>query len=124
MSPKGPNIGQKTRAGFSLKSAQFYVLTSGGVHLKWWSFDARGESLCIGLRAPAPQRRELYSAELKGPRQLFRAPPEIFDFEPHLGLKLGQTKPKISGTVPTTWDERFWADFGVFRRRRSETFKL
>ena len=27
--------------------------------------------------------------------------PEIVDFEPDLGLKLGQTKPKISGTVPT-----------------------
>ncbi len=26
---------------------------------------------------------------------------EIFDFEADLGLKLGQTKPKISGTVPT-----------------------
>ncbi len=25
----------------------------------------------------------------------------IFDFEPDLGLKLGQNKPKISGTVPT-----------------------
>ncbi len=25
----------------------------------------------------------------------------MFDFEPDLGLKLGQTKPKISGTVPT-----------------------
>ncbi len=27
--------------------------------------------------------------------------PEVFDFEPELGLKLGQTEPKISGTVPT-----------------------
>ncbi len=40
-------------------------------------------------------------AELKGPRKLLRIRPEIFDFEPDLGLKLGQTKPKISGTVPT-----------------------
>ena len=30
-----------------------------------------------------------------------RIRPEIFDFEPDLGLKLGQTKPNISGTVPT-----------------------
>ncbi len=59
------------------------------------------------------------SAELKEPRNLSRIRPEIFAFEPDLGLKLGQTKPKISGTVP----ERFWANFGVFRRR-SETFKL
>jgi hypothetical protein len=27
--------------------------------------------------------------------------PEIFDLEPDLSLKLGQTEPKISGTVPT-----------------------
>ncbi len=27
--------------------------------------------------------------------------PEIFDFDWDLGLKLSQTKPKISGTVPT-----------------------
>ncbi len=34
------------------------------------------------------------SAELKGPRAILRIRPEIFDFEPDLGLKLGQTKPK------------------------------
>ena len=45
--------------------------------------------------------RALYSAELKGPGKLLRIRPRIFDFEPDLGLKLGQTKPKISGTVPT-----------------------
>ncbi len=42
----------------------------------------------------------LDSAELEGPSKLSRIRPEIFDFEPDLGLKLGQTKPKISGTVP------------------------
>ncbi len=42
----------------------------------------------------------LFSADLKGQRKLFRIRPEIFDFEPELGLQLGQTKPKISGTVP------------------------
>ena len=41
------------------------------------------------------------SAELKEPRKRLRIRPEIFDFEPDLGLKLGQTKPNISGTVPT-----------------------
>ena len=41
------------------------------------------------------------SAELKGPGKLLRIRPGIFNFEPELGLKLGQTKPKISGTVPT-----------------------
>ncbi len=43
----------------------------------------------------------LGSDELEGPRQLLRIRPAIFDFEPDLGLKLGQTKPKISGTAPT-----------------------
>ncbi len=41
------------------------------------------------------------SAELKGPRKIVRMWLEIFDFKPDLGLKLGQTKPQISGTVPT-----------------------
>ncbi len=41
------------------------------------------------------------SAELKEPGKLSRIRPGIFDFEPDLGLKLGQTKPKIPGTVPT-----------------------
>ncbi len=41
------------------------------------------------------------SAELKGPRKLVRIRPDIFDFEPDWGLKLGQTKTKISGTVHT-----------------------
>ncbi len=41
------------------------------------------------------------SAELKGPRKLLRIRLENLDFEPDLGLKLGQTKPKIPGTVLT-----------------------
>ncbi len=41
------------------------------------------------------------SAKLKGPRTLLRIRPEICDFQPDLGLKLGQSKPKISGTAPT-----------------------
>ncbi len=41
------------------------------------------------------------SAELEGPRKLQRIRPGIFEFEPKLGLKLSQTEPKISGTVPT-----------------------
>jgi hypothetical protein len=40
-------------------------------------------------------------AELKGPGKLLMIRPEIFDFGPDLGLKLGQTKPKVPGTVPT-----------------------
>ncbi len=41
------------------------------------------------------------SAALKGPRQILGIRHEIMDFEPDLGLKLAQTKPKISGTAPT-----------------------
>ncbi len=40
------------------------------------------------------------SAKQKEPRKLL-IPPEIFDFESDLGLKLGRTKPRISGTAPT-----------------------
>ncbi len=36
------------------------------------------------------------SAELKGPRELLRIRPGIFDFEPDLVLKLEQTKPKTT----------------------------
>ncbi len=39
---------------------------------------------------------------------MFKIRPEIFDFEPALGLNQGKTKPKISGTVPTNWTERGW----------------
>ena len=38
---------------------------------------------------------------LRTNRELLRIRPEIFDFELELGLKLGQSKPKISGTAPT-----------------------
>ncbi len=40
------------------------------------------------------------SAELKVPRTLLRVRLETFDFDLDLVLKLGQIKPKISGTVP------------------------
>ena len=51
-------------------------------------------------------RPDLKNAPQKSGQTAFSYPvlriqPEIFDFEPGLGLKLGQTKPKISGTVPT-----------------------
>jgi hypothetical protein len=46
-------------------------------------------------------RSNISSAELKGCRKLLRIRPEIFDFEPDEGLKLGQTKLKTTGTVPT-----------------------
>ncbi len=52
-------------------------------------------------RAPDAQRLILNSAELQGPGTLLRIQPGIFDFAPDLSLKRSQTKPKISGTVPT-----------------------
>ncbi len=52
----------------------------------------------LSLKGP-----EICSAELKGPLKGPRIRPEIFDFEPDFGLKLGQTKPSISGTAPTNW---------------------
>ena len=63
---------------------------------------------CINLRCPTiPEVVAVSaaavprSAELKEPRTFLRIRPGIFDFEPDLGLKLSQTKPKISGTLPT-----------------------
>ncbi len=53
-----------------------------------------------------------FSAELKEPGQLSRIRPEIFEFEPEFGLKLGQTKPKISGTVPTKHHTKIPNDSG------------
>ena len=53
------------------------------------------------------------SAELKGPRKLLRIRPGIFDFEPELGLKRSQTKPKIPGTVPTDRHTTIPNDYGT-----------
>jgi hypothetical protein len=52
------------------------------------------------------------STELTGPGTLLRIWPEIFDFEADLGLKLGQTRPKISATVPTNRHPRVPNDSG------------
>ncbi len=52
------------------------------------------------------------SAELEGPRKLLRIWPEIFEFEPHVGLKRSQTKPKIPGTVPPDRDTTIPNDYG------------
>ena len=43
----------------------------------------------------------LRSTERKESRTFLRIRPQIVEFEADLGLKLGQTKPKIYGTVPT-----------------------
>ncbi len=52
-----------------------------------------------------PQQRtrplDVTSAELKGPRKLFRIWSGVFDFEPDLGLKLSPPTPKIPDTIPT-----------------------
>ncbi len=51
-------------------------------------------------------------AELNGPRKLVRIRLGIFDFEPDLGLKMGQPKPKISGTAPTDRQTTIPSDSG------------
>jgi hypothetical protein len=56
--------------------------------------ELRPEQDMVSLEIKPPGR----SAELKGPRK------GICDFEQDLGQKLGQTKPKISGTAPTNRD--------------------
>ncbi len=54
-----------------------------------------------GLSRTSAQNRRLPVIPPSPQGQVLRIRPEIFDFDPALGLKLGQTKPKISGTVPT-----------------------
>ncbi len=51
-----------------------------------------GDARCH-LQAPGESVTQVNSAELKGPRKLVRIRPGIFDFDPDLGLKLGQSKP-------------------------------
>ena len=76
--------------------------------LHWfWSFSLSSRMAFVSA-ATSPQdlqyggcRCYKFSAELKRPRKYLRIRPDIFDFEPELDLKLGQTKPKISGTVST-----------------------
>jgi hypothetical protein len=53
------------------------------------------------LLSSTPPRGGLNSAELKSPRKCIRVRRQIFEFEPDLGLNLGQAKPKLSGAVPT-----------------------
>ncbi len=66
---------------------------------------------CMTTRPPPT------SAELKGPRTFSRIRPEIFDLEPASGLKLGQTKTKIPGTVPTNRHTTIPNDSGTISRR-------
>ncbi len=55
----------------------------------------------VGVGARLAAEATADAAKLKGPRTLFKDPTEILHFAPDFGLKLGQTNPKISGTVPT-----------------------
>jgi hypothetical protein len=68
------------------------------------------------------------SLSSKGPRKLSRIRPEIFDFEPELGLQRRQTKPKIPGMVPTDRHTTIPNDYGpissCFDDDPSETFRL
>ncbi len=49
----------------------------------------------------------------KGPRKRLRIRPQVVDFEPTLSLKLGQTKPNESGTVPTNRHTTILNDSGL-----------
>ena len=64
------------------------------------------------------------SAELKGPPKPLRFRPEIFYFDPDLGLKLGQKKPKISGAVPTNRHTTILNDSGPMSAWFGEDPKL
>ncbi len=62
---------------------------------------------CRPPHPPRPQHPSLRepagrpgSSRPVNPENGLRIRPGIFDFEPDLGLKLDQTEPKISGTVP------------------------
>ncbi len=55
------------------------------------------------------------AAELKGPDNFLRIRPEIDDFEPDLGQKLGQTKPKKLARHPQTGRQRFRTVMSRFR---------
>ncbi len=54
----------------------------------------------------SPGTPRVCSAELKGPRKCFRIQPEIFDFDPDLGLRRGKTKPKYPARYPQTGTQR------------------
>ncbi len=64
------------------------------------------------------------SAEQNRPRTLLRIRPGIFDFEPELGLKRSQTKPKISATVPTDQHTTIPNDSGSISVRFDDDPKL
>ncbi len=49
---------------------------------------------------PKAQKRGLRAVPGRPPK-LLKFRPEVWDFDSQLGLKLGQTEPKMSGTVPT-----------------------
>ncbi len=54
------------------------------------------------------------AAELEGCMDVIR--PEILDFEPELGLKLGQTRPKYPARYPQTGRQRFRTLLARLRR--------
>jgi hypothetical protein len=68
--------------------------------------EAHDETLC---KCPTG----LHAAELKGPRKRLRIRPELLDYEPDSGLKLGQTTPNISGMIPTNRHTPIPSDYGT-----------
>ncbi len=57
-------------------------------------------------------RTQRLSPEIEGPRKLLRITPDIFDFEPELGLKRSQTKPKIPSKVTANRDTTIPNNYG------------
>ncbi len=55
--------------------------------------------MTVALGAPPRTGMIVHSTDLTGPRKVVRIRQGIFDFEPDLGLRLGQTEPQTSGTV-------------------------
>ena len=60
-----------------------------------------GSNVVHAAFEPKWLRNSIYWARPGRAPKLLKIRPEVCDSEPDLGLKLGQTKPKISDTVPT-----------------------
>ncbi len=98
-------IGTASKAGppaGSLTSGPEALLRDGEyVCLTCEEDDPRVQGIPKFLAYPGPEHTKAPSAALKKPGQILRTWPERFDFQLDLGLKLGQAKSKIPGTVPT-----------------------
>ncbi len=110
MDPLGVD-GPKGFGSWPLRATNYGTFKNPGEKLRFWIQigPQTGRTLAKnawgGAHQPAQADSDRYiahlSAELKGPRQLLRIRPDMFDFEPELGSEPSSTQPKIRGTVPT-----------------------